>query len=107
VLSARIRVPAPDHGQQPVDLIYLSPLGDFGRYETRLLALVGRFGDRIRFTRARAGELSRFTRERVFVSKTVPNIVLVRGGEIVAQAVGDLPASELEAVVQAATRRAA
>jgi hypothetical protein len=103
--NALIRIPTPDHGLQQVDLIYVPSLGDFRRYETRLLAVVGRFRDRIRFTKVRAGELSRFTREHVFVSKTVPNIVLVRCGEVVAHAIGDLPATELEAVVRAAIGR--
>jgi hypothetical protein len=105
--NALTRIPAPDHGLQQVDLIYVPSLGDLRRYETRLLAVVGRFRERIRFTKARAGELSRFTREHVFVSKTVPNIVLVRCGEVVAHAVGDLPATELEAVVRAAIGRGA
>jgi hypothetical protein len=103
--NALIRIPAPDHGPQQVDLIYVPSLGDFRRYETRLLAVVGRFREHIRFTKARAGELSRFTGEHVFVSKTVPNVVLVRRGEVVAHAVGDLPATELEAVVRAAIGR--
>lgn len=103
---ARIRT-APENGLQPVDLIYLPPLGDFRRYESRLAAVAARFGGRVRFTRARAGELSRFTRAHVFVSRTAPNVVVIRGGEIVAHSVGDLPASELEAVLRAATRRAA
>jgi len=105
--NALTQIPALDDGPQQVDLIYVPSLGDLRRYETRLLAVVGRFRERIRFTKARAGELSRFTRERVFVSKTVPNIVLVRSGEVVAHAVGDLPATELEAVVRAAIGRGA
>jgi hypothetical protein len=94
--------PAPDRGLQQVDLVYVRPLGDFRQYEARLLAVIGRFGECIRFTKARAGELSRFTRERVFLSKTVPNIVLLRSGDVVAQAVGDLPARELELIVRSA-----
>ncbi len=108
--NAQIRIPsaihaASDHGSQQVDLVYVRALGDFRQYETRLLEVVARFRDRIRFIKARAGELSRFTRERVFVSKTVPNIVLLRCGEVVAQAVGDLPARELEQVVRSAAGR--
>ncbi len=94
--------PAPELGPQQVDLVYVRPLGDFRQYEARLLAVVGRFRERIRFTKLRAGELFRFTRERVFLSKTVPNIVLVRRGEVLAEAVGDLPARELEQIVRSA-----
>jgi len=103
--NALMRIPAPDRGLRQVDLIYVPSLGDLRRYETRLLAIVGRFRERIRFTKARAGELCRFTSEHVFVSKTVPNIVLVHCGEVVAHAVGDLPATEIEAVVRAAIGR--
>ncbi len=94
--------PAPESGLQRVDVLYVRALGDFRQYEARLLGVVDRFRERIRFTKLRAGELFRFTRERVFLSKTVPNIVLVRRGEVLAQAVGDLPARELEQVVRSA-----
>jgi hypothetical protein len=104
--NALIRIPAPDHGLQQLDLIYVPSLGDFRRYEARLLEVVGRFRERIRFTKARASELPRLTRERVFVSKAVPNLILLRCGEIVAHAVGDLPAMELSAIVSAAIGRA-
>jgi len=93
--SAQILISA-----EPVDLIYVRALGDFRRYETRLLEVAGRFRDHVRVTKIRAGELSRFTRERVFISKTVPTIVLIRDGRVVAQAVGDLPAHELERVLR-------
>jgi hypothetical protein len=104
--NALSRLPAPDHGLQQLDLIYVPSLGDFRRYEARLQDVVGRFRGRIRFTKARAGELSRWTRERLFVSKAVPNLILLRCGEIVAHAVGELPAMELSAIVSAAIGRA-
>jgi thioredoxin-like negative regulator of GroEL len=85
-----------------IDLIYVRAFGDFRRYEARLLELVERCGGRVRFTKATAGELTRFTNDRVFSSTTVPTLVLVRDGAVVAEAVGDLPASELARVVHAA-----
>jgi len=94
--------PAPELGLQQIDLLYVCPLGDFRRHEARLLEIVDRFRDRLRFTRLRARELFRFTRERVFLSKSVPNILLIRRGEVIAQAIGDLPARELELIVRSA-----
>jgi hypothetical protein len=105
--NAQLEIIAPVEGPQRVDLIYLPPLGDFRRYEARLRSVAGRFGERIRFTRARARELFPFMRAQVFLSKTVPNIVVVRSGAVVAHAVGELPARELEAILAAATRPAA
>lgn len=107
--QTRIRAgidPTPDHGLQQVDLVCVCPRGDFREYETRLRGVVGRFRERIRFTKVRASELSRFTRELVFLSKTLPNIVLLRCGKVLAQAIGNLPTSELEGVVRSATGRA-
>jgi hypothetical protein len=106
--NAQLRIfagvtPVHDHGLPQLDLVYIRPLGDFREYEQRLAGVARRFGERIRLTIARAGELSRFTRTRVFLSKAVPTIVLVRGGEVVAQAVGDLPARELEWIMRDAT----
>ena len=101
--NAQIRIPAEI---EPIDLIYVRPLGDFRQYETRLLGVAAQFRDRVRFTKVRPGELSRFTRERVFISKTVPTIVLIRDGEVVAEAVGDVPARELELVLDSAARPA-
>jgi hypothetical protein len=105
--DAQLEIIAPVEGLQRVDLIYLPPLGDFRPYEARLRSVAGRFGERVRFTRARGSELLRFTRARIFLSRTVPNVVLVRSGAVVAQAVGELPARELEAILAAATRPAA
>jgi hypothetical protein len=94
--------PTLDHRLQPIDLVYVRALGDFRQYEARLMTVVERFRERIRFTKLRAADLLRLTHERVFLSKSVPNIVLLRSGEVVAQAVGDLPKRELELVVRSA-----
>jgi hypothetical protein len=93
----------PATGPRPVHLVYVRPVGDSRHFEARLLEIVSHFGNRVRFTRARPSELSRFTRERVFLSPTVPNVVLVRDGEVVAQAVGKLPARDIEQLIRGAT----
>ncbi|HET9987082.1 MAG TPA: hypothetical protein VFQ65_01145 [Kofleriaceae bacterium] len=85
-----------------IDLVYVRPLGDFRAYESRLLEVAGRFGDRVRFTRTSAGELALLTCERAFSTKTVPNVVLVRDGAVIAQAVGELPVTALVRIVERA-----
>ena len=85
-----------------IDLVYVRPLGDFRAYEARLLEVVGRFGDRVRLTQTSAGELALLTCESAFFSKTMPNVVLVRDGQIIAQALGELPANALVRIVERA-----
>jgi hypothetical protein len=87
-----------------IDVIYVRPLGDFRPFEARLLEVVRHAGEGVRLSQIRAAEIRRFTRERVFLSKTAPNLVLVRGGQVVGQAVGDLPARELERAMSLAAR---
>jgi hypothetical protein len=105
--SAQLEMTASGESVPRVDLIYLPPLGDFRQYEARLRSVADRFDGRVRFTRTRARELFRFTRELVFLSRTLPNIVVVRCGAVVAHAIGELPAAELGAILGAATRPAA
>jgi hypothetical protein len=96
---------ATDEQLNLVDLVYVRPLGAFPHFEVRLRDVVGTFSGGVRFTRVAAGDLVRFTSERVFLSKTVPNVVVIRGGEVIAQAAGDLPARELERIDDRAMRR--
>lgn len=98
--------PAP--GRLPVvHVVYALPPGDFQPFESRLRAAIRPFGDDVRLTRTRTAELCRFTRETPFLSGTLPNLMLLSGGAIVAHAVGDLPAGELELLVAGAVRRVA
>ena len=64
--------------------------------------VVARFGERIRFSKTTTGNVSRFTRERIFVSPMIPVLVVIRAGEVLAQAVGDLPAREIERLLYCA-----
>jgi hypothetical protein len=74
-----------------VDLSYLLPLGDWKAFEAALLSTANRFIGRVRLIRAGRAKLGRFTSARVFLSNTVPNIIVLRGGEVVAPVVGALP----------------
>jgi hypothetical protein len=95
-------------GRQPrVDLIYLLPLGDWKAFEAALLSMASRFIGRVRLIRTGRAKLGQFTSARVFLSNTVPNIIVLRGGEVVAHAVGALPMTELKAILEGTTKRAA
>jgi hypothetical protein len=87
-----------------VDLIYLLPLGDWKAFEAALLSTANRFIGRVRAGRAKLG---RFTSARVFLSNTVPNIIVLRGGEVVAHVVGALPMTELKAILEGTIKCAA
>ena len=85
-----------------IDLVYVRPFVAATAFEARLASIASRFANRLRLVKGSAIELSRFTDEAVFTSPTVPTVVLVRRGEVIAQAVGDLPASELTRLVAGA-----
>jgi thioredoxin-like negative regulator of GroEL len=90
-----------------VDLIYHPPLGDWKAFEAALISMASRFVGRIRLVRADSAKLCQLTRARVFLSKTVPNIIVLRGGEVVAHVVGALPMAELKGILEGATKCAA
>jgi hypothetical protein len=95
-------------GRPPrVDLIYLLPLGDWKAFEAALLSMASRFIGRVRLIRASRAKFGRFTSARVFLSNTVPNIIALREGEVVAHAVGALPMRELKAIMEGTTKCAA
>jgi hypothetical protein len=88
-------------------LIYLLPLGDWKAFEAALLSMASRFIGRVRLIRASRAKFGRFTSARVFLSNTVPNIIALREGEVVAHAVGALPMRELKAIMEGTTKCAA
>jgi hypothetical protein len=87
-----------------VDLIYVPPLGDWKAFEAALSSLARRFIGRVRMVRASSARLCRFTSARLFLSTAVPNIVVLRGGEVFAHTVGALPMTELKGILDDATR---
>jgi hypothetical protein len=90
-----------------VEMIYLLPLGNWTAFEASLSCMTRRFGRRVHLVRTSGARLCRFTSASVFLSKTVPNIIVLRGGELFAHAVGALPMSELKAILDGATKCAA
>lgn len=92
-------------GSPDVDLIYVFPAGDWQEFEAALRSLAARFIGRVRLIKAAPERLWRLTRAHIFLSKSVPNVVVVRCGEVVAHTVGALPMTELKAILASVTRR--
>lgn len=102
--AAQSGIIAPVRRPPCVDLIYLLPLGDWKAFEAPLLSMANRFMGRVRLIRVGRTKLGRLTNARVFLSNTVPNIIVLRAGEVVAHAVGALPMAELKAILEGATK---
>jgi hypothetical protein len=87
-----------------VDLIYVPALGDWRAFEAALQSVAKRFFGRVRMVRASRAGLRALTSARLFLSESVPNVVVLRRGELVAQAVGVLPMMELKGILEEALR---
>jgi len=74
-----------------VDLIYLLPLGDWKAFEAALLSMASRFIGRVRLIRAGRAKLGRFTSARVFLSNTVPNIIVLAEARSLRTRLGPFP----------------
>jgi hypothetical protein len=90
-----------------VELIYLLPLGEWETFEAELSSMARRFIGSVHLIRTSGAKLKRFTSARLFLSKTVPNVIVLRGGEVVAHALGALPMTELKAMLESAVKCAA
>jgi hypothetical protein len=83
---------------QRIELVYLCPSGEDRAFEARLARAIQRIAPQVRI----ANQLIGVTRDPVFLSPTLPNVVVVRDGEVVAQAIGELRQRELEDMLGAA-----
>jgi glucokinase len=81
-----------------IELVYLCPRGEDRVFEARLARAIQRIAPQVRI----ANQLLGVTQDPVFLSPTLPNVVVVRDGEVVAQAIGELPQRELEDMLGAA-----
>jgi hypothetical protein len=90
---------------QQIDVVYVRPTGDHRVFEARVSEVTSRFGSRVVLTMGPASQLTRVTRERVLLSQMLPNIVVVRDGEVIAEAIGDLPVREIESLLGPAVER--
>ena len=84
----------PDDGR--VHLICIRPTGPYKAFDERLTSLAIRLVRMLRVTILRPWECADHHDWMGFVSGTVPTVLVVRGGEIVAKSVGDLPVLDLE-----------
>ncbi len=75
-----------------IHLLCIRPPGDFERFDARLAILAARYAD-VRITFVAAARAAH---------AILPSVVLVRRGEIVGEAIGDLPLRELDEVVRCA-----
>ena len=82
---------------QRIELVYVCPREDRA-FEARLARAIQRIAPQVRI----ANQLLDVTRDPVFLSPTLPNVVVVRDGEVVAQAIGELGQRELEDMLGAA-----
>jgi hypothetical protein len=81
-----------DADSTSIHLLCIRPPGDFARFDSRLAILAARYADvRITYVPLEQAEKA-----------VLPSVVLVRGGEIVGEAIGDLPLRELDEVVRCA-----
>jgi hypothetical protein len=87
----------------PFEVVFVTPPG-FRGFEQRLIAVLRPFGSLLRLTRGDVSDLARFTRERVFLSASLPNVILIRAGEVLAATIGELPTNELALLVSRTLR---
>ena len=86
-------------------LICVRPAGPFEAFDAHLTAVASWRVPLLRVTILHPGDLPT-PATLGFVSATVPTVLLVRAGEIIARSVGDLPLWELERLVNRSGARA-
>jgi hypothetical protein len=92
--------PEPSGTDARIHLIAVKPAGDaFARFEARLAIVAARWVGSVRVTLITAGQGDEGWPRR---STVLPTVVLMRGGKLVGEAIGDLPLRELDEVVRAA-----
>jgi hypothetical protein len=89
-----------------IEIVYVRPRGDHRAFQARLYDVVRSFEGDVQLVTCSASELRHITHERVFVSTTVPNVIVVRRGMVIAHALGDLPTRELDSLLRAAIESA-
>lgn len=102
-------VAAEDDGR--IQLVCIRPLGPFAAFDERLTAVALRHVRAVRVSIFRTWDFAA-RHDLGFVSPTLPTVIIVRDGEVVAKAIGDVPQRELEemlvrAAPAAEARRAA
>jgi hypothetical protein len=85
-----------------IHLIYIRPPGPFTSFDDRLTRLALRCARLIRMTIVRSWDFGAQHDWSGFVSVSAPTVLVVRGGRVIGKSVGELPALDLNHLVQAA-----
>src|SRR5712671_3382988 len=96
-MALAIRRPPASHARPRLRVLYCRPIGDFDVQDGYVARLRREFGARLEVETSCPSEAAR--RCRTWVSATQPTLLVLRGDEIVAMAVGRLPLSELEQLI--------
>jgi hypothetical protein len=84
-----------------VEMICVVPPFSFPGFVEKVQALAARYDSLVKPTTAHS---SRHLPRGVFISSTLPTVILRRDGRVVGQAVGDLTTQQLSVVLRAALR---
>jgi len=93
-------VAAEDDGR--IHMVCIRPLGPFAAFDERLNAVALRHVRSVRVSIFRTWDFAA-RHDLGFVSPTLPTVIIVRDGEAVAKAIGDVPQRELEDMLSRAT----
>jgi hypothetical protein len=85
-----------------LQLVCIRPPGAFKAFDDRVTLIATRLVKRVRVTILRAWEAGTQADWLGFVSATVPTVLVLRAGQIVAKCVGDVPHSEIDALLSGA-----
>jgi thioredoxin-like negative regulator of GroEL len=103
--STPVEAAAPQSATARIDLLYYRPAAarDCAAFEARLRALVAELAGRARLVIA--ARAARAVPAGVYLSPSVPTLVVIADGRLLAQAVGELPRRELRALIEGALGR--
>jgi hypothetical protein len=85
-------------------LVCIRPAGPFSAFDERLMRLATRYAETLRLTVFRSWDFAAQHERLGFVSATVPTLVVIRFGTIVAKSMGDLPRLAIEELIHAAAQ---
>jgi len=90
---------ATDDGTR-VQLVCVRPPGSFDAFDERVTRIATRFVKVLRVTILRTWDAAAQYDWLGFVSASVPTVMIIRAGRILAKAVGDIPYLALEQIIQ-------
>lgn len=85
-----------------IHAICVRPVGPFERFDQRLTTIATRFARILRVTIIRSWDFAASHDWSGFVSRSVPTVLMVKAGRVVAKCVGDLHLIDLESLLRSA-----